>query len=95
MTVQEEKHPAAEDSRKRGEVLAGKLKELVREGNARRIVVKDTRDRVVLDIPVNAGVAAAVLAPAVTAVGALSALVGPWSIDVTRRDDVPADEEPS
>ncbi|EME55117.1 ubiquitin-associated- domain-containing protein [Amycolatopsis decaplanina DSM 44594] len=77
------------------EVFTEKVRRLAREGNVRRIVVKDTEDRVVLDVPVNAGLVAAVLAPVVTAAGAIAALAGPWSIAIERRGGPTAEEGPS
>jgi uncharacterized protein DUF4342 len=72
------------------QALFNKINDLVREGNVRRIVVTDRTDRKVLDLPVNAGVIAAVIAPMMTAVGAGLALVGGWHISVenTRDPDV-------
>lgn len=83
-----------EAARARSEILAEKAKQLIREGNARRIVVKDTQGHTVLDVPVNAGVIAAALAPVMTAAGAIAALAGPWSIKVERRDNPAPEEKP-
>ncbi|TQM78745.1 uncharacterized protein DUF4342 [Saccharothrix saharensis] len=66
------------------EALADKVKQLVHEGNTRRVVVRNAEGEPVLDIPVTAGVVAAVAAPVVTAVAALAALAGPWSLGVER-----------
>lgn len=100
MTAQQEKELTGEPTETeqppaRSEVIAEKMKQLVREGNARRIVVKDTQGRTVLDVPVNAGVVAAVLAPVMTAAGAIAALAGPWSIKVDHRHPPASDEEKS
>ncbi|WP_037311110.1 DUF4342 domain-containing protein [Amycolatopsis orientalis] len=95
MPVHQENDRTAEPARTRNEVLAEKAKHLLREGNVRRIVVRDSRERTVLDIPVNAGLVAAVLAPAVAAAGAIAAIVGPWSIEVEHRDDNTPEERAS
>ena len=69
------------------EALTEKIKQLVHEGNTRRVVVRNGQGEPVLDIPVTAGVVAAVAAPVVTAVAALAALAGPWTVGVERPDD--------
>lgn len=97
MTVQKEDQQVTESGapQEPREVFTQKVQRLVHEGNARRIVVKDTQDRVILDVPVNAGILAAVLAPVVTAAGAITALAGPWSIAVERRGDPASEDKPS
>jgi hypothetical protein len=77
------------------QALFDKVNELVRQGNVRRVVVTDRTDRKVLDLPVNAGVIAAVLAPMMLAAGAALALAGGWHITVERTDAdvVPGDTE--
>lgn len=59
----------------------GAVCELVRRGNARRLVVKNGRGNQVVAMPVTAGVVAVVIVPAITAT-ALAALVGNWTVDV-------------
>lgn len=77
------------------QALFDKVNELVRQGNVRRVVVTDRNGRKVLDIPVNAGVIAAVVAPMLTVAGTALALVGGWQIAVERSDVevVPGDTE--
>ncbi|MFE9749548.1 DUF4342 domain-containing protein [Saccharothrix saharensis] len=72
------------------EALTEKVKQLVHEGNTRRVVVRNAKGEPVLDIPVTAGVVAAVAAPVVTAVAAFAALAGPWSLGVERFPDAEA-----
>ncbi|AZI57936.1 DUF4342 domain-containing protein [Nakamurella antarctica] len=69
-----------------GQALGDKVKELLHEGNVRRIVVKDEDGHTVMEIPVTAGVVAAVGLPIITAVGALAALANDWKIEVHRKD---------
>lgn len=64
------------------QALFEKVNELVRQGNVRRIVVTDREDRKVLDIPVNAGVVAAVIAPMLTVAGTALAILGGWRVKV-------------
>jgi hypothetical protein len=67
----------------------------VRAGNVRRVVVSDRSGRKILDIPVNAGVIAAALAPMLTVAGTALALAGGWHITIehTQPDVVDADAD--
>ncbi|GGS28690.1 DUF4342 domain-containing protein [Actinokineospora fastidiosa] len=78
----------AESARVDGRQVADRIKTLVREGNSRHLVVKDKSGKRVIEMPVTAGVVAAVVAPVVSAVGALAALANRWTIAVepTGRD---------
>lgn len=73
-----------------GDKLLETVKRIVREGNARRIVIRNEEDRVLLEFPLTAGVVGAALLPVWAAVGAVAALVGNCSIEVERK--APADE---
>ena len=74
-----------------GNELLGKVRGLIREGNVRRIFIKNGDGNVLLEIPLTAGVAvtavAAALSPVLVAVGAIAALVTQVTIGVERRDD--------
>jgi hypothetical protein len=69
-----------------GGELLDTVKKLVREGNVRRIIIKQG-DRTVAEFPLTAGVVGAVFAPILAAIGALAALINECSIAVER--DVP------
>lgn len=73
-------------TRLRGQAFVEKVRELLHEGNVRRLVIKDDKGHTVMEIPVAAGVVAAVAAPVVTAVAAIAALASDWSIDVERHE---------
>jgi Domain of unknown function (DUF4342) len=66
------------------ENLLKTLRDLVREGNVRRILVRTDRGRTLLDIPLNVGLVGAVLLPAWAAVGAITALATGFTIVVER-----------
>lgn len=70
--------------RLRGQEFVDKVKELIHEGNVRRIVIKNDEGHIVMEIPVTAGVVAAVVAPVLAAIGAIAALASEWSIEVER-----------
>ena len=72
--------------------LVDKVKELIHEGNVRRIILKNSEEQTVMEIPVTAGVLMAIVAPVLAAFGAVAALAAEWSIVVERRTG--DDEEP-
>lgn len=69
-----------------GEQLLAKVNELIREGNIRRIVIRDRDDKSLIELPLTIGVVGTVLAPVLAAVGAIAALVTECKIVVERRD---------
>lgn len=66
--------------------LIEKVKELLHEGNVTRIIVKDEKKRVLLEIPVTIGVVGVILAPWLAALGAIAALATNCTITVERRE---------
>jgi hypothetical protein len=73
-----------ETFRVKGEDLLKKLNAVIKEGNVRRIVIKDKEGRSLINIPLTIGVVGVVLAPALAAVGAIAALVSECTILVER-----------
>lgn len=69
----------------KGEDLLKKIKDLINEGNVRRIIIKDKDQKVIMEVPLTIGVVGAVLAPALAAIGAVAALVTECSITVERK----------
>jgi len=67
-----------------GEELLKKVKQLIKEGNVRRISIKDKDGEVIAEFPLTFGVVGAVLAPVLAAVGAIAALVTECTISVER-----------
>jgi hypothetical protein len=74
-----------------GEELLVKIKELIREGNIRKIIIKNERGETYLEIPVTIGVIGAILAPVFAAIGALAALAANFTIVVERKEDEDAE----
>jgi hypothetical protein len=66
-----------------GEIL-NKIKEIIHEGNARRIILKDEQGRTFMEIPLTVGVVGAVVAPVLAAVGAVAALASHLTIIVEK-----------
>lgn len=74
-----------------GENLLKKVKELIAEGNIRKITITDKSGKELMSFPLNVGLVGALLAPVLAAVGALAALIGECTITVDR--EVPKEEE--
>ncbi len=70
-----------------GEELISKIKELVHEGNIRRVIIKNEKGRTLIDIPLSLGVVGVLLAPQLAAVGAIAALMTKGTIIVERVDE--------
>jgi hypothetical protein len=68
-----------------GEALLEKLKDLIREGNVRRVRIQH-QGRTVAEFPLTAGIVGVVLAPVVAAVAAIIALLKDCTIEVERED---------
>jgi len=69
-----------------GEIL-NKVKEVIHEGNVRRIILKDERGKTFMEIPLTVGVVGAIIAPILAAVGAVAALASNLTIVVEKTED--------
>jgi CBS domain-containing protein len=58
-----------------GDALVARIKEFVREGNIRRVVIKDEEGKTLIDLPLTIGVVGALVRPKLAAVGAIAAMV--------------------
>lgn len=76
--------PFTEEIHVAGSKLKSTLKNILREGNVRRVVIKNSSGRTVLDVPLAAGVAGAVLLPFWAAVAGVAALAASYTIVVER-----------
>jgi hypothetical protein len=79
----EQKQGFQEDLQVMGEQLLSKVKELVHEGNVRRIIIKQDGNTIV-EFPLNVGVVGVILAPTLAAIGAIGALIAQCSIEIVR-----------
>jgi hypothetical protein len=83
--------------RVRGEELLAKVRELIHEGNTRRIIVIGDDGTTLLEIPLSAGIVGTVMAPALVAVGAIAALATNYTLLIEARgvDTTPAKAQSS
>jgi repressor of nif and glnA expression len=77
--------------------LVERTKELIEEGNVRRIIIRNQEDEVLLEVPLTAGVvvggAVTIVAPVLAALGALAALLTHVKIEVVRTREDETDVE--
>jgi hypothetical protein len=75
-----------EEFKVEGEKLIGKIKDLLHEGNIRRIIIKDKEGKTVMEIPMTLGVVGALIAPQLAAIGAIAALITEATIVVEKAE---------
>lgn len=77
----------------KGDDLLGRIREIIAEGNVRRVTIKNAEGRTMLEIPLTIGVVGALIAPVAAAIGAVAALVTECTITVTREDEASDGDE--
>jgi Domain of unknown function (DUF4342) len=87
MSTDRSDRPPTEEFRLYGGQVLDKIKELVHQGNIRRIILKNEEGRTLLEIPLTLGLVGAALLPVFAAVGALAALVTRLVLVVEKRQD--------
>jgi hypothetical protein len=101
MSMDNKQNPRTEEFSINGEELLAKLRELVHEGNVRRLIIRGQDGKTLIEVPLAAGGAVAavavILAPVWAALGALAALAAKLTVVVERVDDPakPGDATPS
>ena len=81
-----EERTRTEEFRVDGEKLIGKVKEVIHEGNIRRIIIKDKDGKTMLEIPMTFGVVGALIAPQLAAIGAIAALLTEATVVIEKED---------
>lgn len=75
-----------EEFRVNGEELLARIKQILHEGNIRRIIIKDKDGKTVIEIPMTLGVVGMLLAPTLAAIGAVAALVTEATVVVEKTE---------
>lgn len=74
-----------------GNELVDRIRDLLRQGNVRRLIIRRESGEVLLEVPLSAGVAVGAVvawfAPLLAAVGAVSALLAKFKVDIVRQED--------
>jgi hypothetical protein len=85
--VTEEKKSRIEEFKVEGDNILNKLKEILHQGNIRRIFLKGEDGKTFLEIPLTVGVVGALVVPVWAAIGAAAALVSKMTIVVEKTED--------
>ena len=98
-TTEEDEHTFTEQIEIAASDLVERTKELIEEGNVRRLIIRNEEDEVLLEVPLTAGVvvggAVTIVAPVLAALGALAALLTHAKIEVVRARQDETDGEHS
>ncbi len=80
-----------------GSDLINRVKELIKEGNVRKLILKKDSGEVIFELPLTAGVAVggvfALLAPVLAAIGAVAGLLARVKVEIIRTDKDPEDQK--
>ena len=80
-------HTGTEEFRVNGEQLVAKIKEILHEGNIRRLIIKDKDGRTLIEVPLTIGVVGVILVPVWAAIGAIAALVAEATVVVEKVEE--------
>lgn len=69
-----------------GEELLSKIKEIIKEGKARKVIIKNHKGETIREFSLKAGVIGAILVPQLAAIGAVAAMAKDWTIIVEKMD---------
>lgn len=83
-TAKAEKTTVKQTFTVKGDDLLKRVKQIIKEGNVRKIIIKDKADKTLIELPLTIGVVGVILAPVLAAVGAIAALVTECTITVER-----------
>ncbi|MDE3053365.1 MAG: DUF4342 domain-containing protein [Gemmatimonadota bacterium] len=75
-----------EEHKVSGEGLVGRVKELIHQGNIRRIIVKNDKGQTLLEIPLTFGLVGAALMPVLVALGSIAALAAEYTLVVEKKE---------
>ncbi len=73
-----------------GDAVVAKIKEIIHEGNVRRITIKNDKGVILMEIPLTIGVVGAILLPVWAAIGAVAAMAANLTIVVEKVENPPA-----
>jgi hypothetical protein len=75
-----------EEFKVEGEKLLSRIKELIHEGNIRKVIIKDREGKIMMEIPMTFGVVGALIAPQLAAIGAIAALLTEATVVVEKSE---------
>jgi hypothetical protein len=68
-----------------GEELLSKIKEIYKEGKARKVIIKNEKDETIMEFSLKMGAIGLVLAPQLAAIGAIAAMAKDWTIIIEKK----------
>jgi hypothetical protein len=77
-----------------GRAVVDTVKDLLHEGNVRRVTIKNAEGKTVISVPATVGVIGVLVAPTVAAIGAIVAMGADYTIVVERHGDAEPSEPP-
>jgi hypothetical protein len=77
-----------------GKELVDKVAELIREGNVRRIIVKDEKGNTFIEIPLTVATVGVIAAPVLAALGTIAALIAHFTLGVEKVQEKPPPSSP-
>jgi hypothetical protein len=81
-----EKKTNQESFKVNGDEILSKIKEIIKEGNARKIIIRNDKDEMIMEFTLTIGAIGLALAPIFAAVGALTALASNCTIVVEKKE---------
>jgi len=88
MFFKKEERTWSEEIQILGSDLVERVKELIQEGNVRRLIIRNQNNEILLEIPLTAGVAVGsvltVFTPVLVALGAMASLLTNVKVEVVR-----------
>ncbi|MCX6235338.1 MAG: DUF4342 domain-containing protein [Bacteroidetes bacterium] len=81
-----------EEFKVKSEDLLRKIKDVIHEGNVRRIIIKNDQGKSIMEFPLTVGVVGAVLLPVFAAVGAIAAMAADYTIEVYHTEEKQPDK---
>lgn len=69
-----------------GDEIVAKVKEIIKEGNARKIIILNEKGKTVAEFSLTVGTVAVILAPVLAAVGVIAALLTNCTLVVEKKE---------
>jgi len=72
-----------------GDQILAVVKSAIHEGNVRRVIIRNEKDQILIELPVTVGVVGVLVAPIAAAIGGIAALVAKCTIEIERVGEPP------
>ena len=82
----DKKHSNQESFKVSGDELLSKIKEIIKEGNARKVIIKNEKDETIMEFSLKMGAIGVLVAPQLAAIGAIAAMAKDWTIIIEKKE---------